>query len=79
MTNLSPAWPERFADEDELEDFMTRPSASLVVTLQSVPGDLMILGVGGKMGPTLAQLARRAARDRRFFGVARLSEAGLRE
>jgi nucleoside-diphosphate-sugar epimerase len=73
------AWPERFVDEDQLEDFMATPSASLQRTLQSVPGDLMILGVGGKMGPTLAQLARRAAPDRRIFGVARFSEAGLRE
>src|SRR5690348_1404386 len=72
-------WPECFVDEDQLEDFMSMPSASLQQTLQSVPGDLMILGVGGKMGPTLAQLAHRAAPDRRIFGVARFSEQGLRE
>jgi NAD-dependent epimerase/dehydratase family protein len=73
------AWPERFVDEDQLEDFMTIPSVSLTTTLRSVPGDLMILGVGGKMGPTLAQLARRAAPDRRIFGVARFTESGLLE
>jgi len=39
----------------------------------------MILGVGGKMGPTLARLAKRAAPGRRVMGVARFSEAGLRE
>jgi nucleoside-diphosphate-sugar epimerase len=47
--------------------------------LAKVPGDIMVLGVGGKMGPTLARMAKRAARDRRVFGVARFSEAGLRE
>ncbi len=39
----------------------------------------MVLGIGGKMGPTLARLARRAAPDRQIFGVARFSEPGLRQ
>ena len=72
-------WPEQFDDEDQLEDFMTRPSAGLTSTLADLPGDLIILGIGGKMGPTLARLARRAAPDRRILGVARFSEVGLRE
>src|SRR5204863_6706038 len=42
-------------------------------------GDLIILGVGGKIGPTLARLAKRAAPGRRVVGVARFSEKGLRE
>src|SRR5690242_13326308 len=79
MTSPTIAWPERFIDEDDLEDFMTTPSAALQATLTTVPGDIMLLGVGGKMGPTLARLARRAVPDRRIFGVARFSEAGLRE
>jgi nucleoside-diphosphate-sugar epimerase len=44
-----------------------------------VPGDIMVLGVGGKMGPTLARMAKRAAPGKRVIGVARFSEAGLRE
>jgi nucleoside-diphosphate-sugar epimerase len=79
MIKTAVAWPERFDDEDHLEEFMTTPSPALIATLQEVPGDFMMLGVGGKMGPTLARLARRAAPDRRIFGVARFSEAGLRE
>jgi len=78
MTKSPAAWPERFDDEDQLEDFMTRPSAALTSTLDDVPGDIMILGIGGKMGPTLGRLARRAAPHRRILGVARFSEAGLR-
>ena len=73
------AWPSRFDDEDHLEDFMTTPSPALTAALQDVPGDLMVLGIGGKMGPTLARLARRAAPERRIFGVARFTEPGLRE
>ncbi len=45
----------------------------------ALPGDLIILGVGGKIGPTLARLAKRAAPGKRVVGVARFSEPGLRE
>jgi nucleoside-diphosphate-sugar epimerase len=73
------AWPDRFSNEAELEDFMTVPSPDLTAALEHTPGDLLILGVGGKMGPTLARLARRAAPGRRVIGVARFTEKGLRE
>ena len=73
------AWPKRFDDEDQLEEFMTAPSPPLTAALRQVPGDFLILGIGGKMGPTLARLARRAAPERRIIGVARFSEPGLRE
>jgi nucleoside-diphosphate-sugar epimerase len=69
--------PERFRDVAHLEDVMTTPSAALVETLQRVSGDILVLGVGGKMGPTLARLAKRAAPDKRVIGVARFSEPGL--
>ena len=71
--------PRRFADVAALEDFMTAPTEALVRDLASVPGDILVLGVGGKMGPTLARLARRASAGRRVIGVARFSEKGLRE
>jgi nucleoside-diphosphate-sugar epimerase len=71
--------PDRFRDEAELEEVMTRPSPALVADLAAVPGDILILGIGGKMGPTLARLAKRADPERRIIGVARFSEPGLRE
>ena len=67
-----------FAGIEALEEFMTRPSAELAADLERAPGDLLILGVGGKMGPTLARMAKRAALGRRVIGAARFSEAGLR-
>src|SRR5690554_409916 len=80
MIYLDPtALPDRFADTGELEEFMTRPSQALVQELAKVPGDIMVLGVGGKMGPTLARLAKRAAPNKRIIGVARFSEPGLQE
>lgn len=76
---MPPALPQRFADVEALEDFMTAPSAALEADLARVPGDLMVLGVGGKMGPTLARMAKRAAPGKRVIGVARFTETGLRE
>ena len=58
---------------------MTRPSAELSADLERVPGDILVLGVGGKMGPTLARMAKRAVPRRRVIGVARFSEKGLKE
>lgn len=68
-----------FENVEALEEFMTRPSPALEADLARAPGDIMVLGVGGKMGPTLARMARRAAPNRRVIGVARFSEKGLRE
>jgi nucleoside-diphosphate-sugar epimerase len=71
--------PDRFASIEALDEFMTRPSGPLVDDLARVDGDLMILGVAGKMGPTLARLAKRASPGRRVIGVARFSDAAVRE
>jgi nucleoside-diphosphate-sugar epimerase len=71
--------PERFRDVAHLEEVMTTPSAALSAEFGALDGDLVILGVGGKIGPTLARLAKRAAPEKRVVGVARFSEPGLRE
>ena len=68
-----------FAGVEDLEEFMTRPTRELEADLARVDGDLIILGVGGKMGPTLARMAKRAAPAKRVIGVARFSEKGLKE
>ncbi len=70
--------PARFEGADDLEEFMTRPTAALTAALGALDGDIMVLGVGGKMGPTLARLAKRAAPAKRVIGVARFSESGVR-
>ena len=77
MVNTS--LPERFADVAALEDFMSAPGPQLAADLEKAPGDILVLGVGGKMGPTLARMAKRAVPRRRVIGVARFSESGLRE
>ncbi len=72
-------FPRGFDGPDELDEFLSRPSRALAADLAPVDGDIIILGVGGKMGPTLARLARAAAPNKRVIGVARFSEAGVRE
>ena len=75
----SPALPRRFASVEELEAFLATPSPALVAEMQAIEGDLLILGVAGKMGPTLACLAKNASPSRRVIGVARFSDAAVRE
>jgi nucleoside-diphosphate-sugar epimerase len=58
---------------------MTAPDLTLTKEFGALAGDLIILGIGGKIGPTLARLARRAAPAKRVVGVARFSEPGLRD
>ena len=70
--------PRRFADVEALEDFMSQPTPGLVADLAGVDGDIVVLGVGGKMGPTLARMARRAAPGKRVIGVARFSDPAVK-
>ncbi len=80
MELLDPAdLPSGFADVEELEEFMSRPSRPLVDDMAQLDGDIMVLGAGGKMGPTLARLAKRAAPRKRVIGVARFSDPAARQ
>lgn len=75
--------PELISTETELNDVMTRPSEALVRFITSVTNPLLVLGAGGKMGPTLAVLAKRAAEAARHpldvVAVSRYSDAKARE
>ena len=62
-------------DERELEERLSHPPASLSKVLADVPGDLIVLGAGGKMGPSLARMARRADPTRRVIAVSRWTNA----
>jgi nucleoside-diphosphate-sugar epimerase len=75
----APVLPDRFESVAALEDFMTAPTPELEADLSRVPGDILILGVAGKMGPTLARMAKRAAPKRRIVGVARFSDPSTRD
>lgn len=70
--------PETITDIAALDDLLCRPSQALIDDLAKVDGDIMILGVAGKMGPTLAGLAKAALPHRRVIGVARFSDANVK-
>jgi hypothetical protein len=75
---LQPAAVERFLNTEHLEDVLSEPTGEAVDAMARMEGDLIILGAAGKMGPTLARMARRASERagvrRRIIGVARFSD-----
>jgi nucleoside-diphosphate-sugar epimerase len=70
--------PKTIPDVAALDDLLCRPSRALIDDLDKVDGDILVLGVSGKMGPTLAGLAKAASPGRRVIGVARFSAPGAR-
>src|SRR5450432_3285867 len=70
--------PATIPDIAALDELLCRPSKALIDDLAKVDGDIMILGVAGKMGPTLAGLAKAALPHRRVLGVARFSDPSVK-
>jgi|SRR5262245_16600989 len=70
----------RIETEADLEDLLSEPTPGVVETLRRLRGDLVLLGVGGKMGLSLARMARRASDaagvSRRVIGVSRFASGG---
>jgi nucleoside-diphosphate-sugar epimerase len=70
-------FPERFANEKELEEFLSRPSQEVIEIIRKLDGDLLFLGIAGKIGPSLALAAKRACEiagvNKRILGVSRFS------
>jgi nucleoside-diphosphate-sugar epimerase len=69
---------DRIADVEQLELLLSEPTEAAVAAMGRLDGDLIVLGVAGKMGPTLARMAQRASEragvTRRIIGVARFSD-----
>jgi nucleoside-diphosphate-sugar epimerase len=65
---------------EQLEQDLLKPSEALIADMQRLQGDIILLGVAGKMGPGMARLARQATDiagvKRRIIGVSRFSEPG---
>ncbi len=74
--------PNVIKDVPELEDVLSTPTDDVVQTLSELPGDILILGVGGKMGPTLGRMAKRAIEqsgaDKKVIGVDRFPDEDIR-
>lgn len=79
----STSLPTKISSSQALGELLSRPTAPALATLQHLDSDLIILGVSGKMGPTLARMAQRALTQlespHKVYGVARFSQLGTRE
>jgi nucleoside-diphosphate-sugar epimerase len=77
----APDLPSAVESEDQLEELLSRPSASDVAFMAGLAGDVAVLGAGGKMGPSLSRRVRRATdaagRSRRVAAVSRFSSPGV--
>lgn len=64
--------------EEKLNTLLTKPSSALVEDIKKIEGDIMILGAGGKMGPTLCVLAKNAIKEaglsKKVYAVSRGSD-----
>ena len=76
MTERAPA------NEEALGELLSRPRTATVDALRKCPGDVIVLGAGGKMGPTLARMVARASIEaeipRKVYAVSRFPDDALR-
>ncbi|MCX8183775.1 MAG: NAD(P)-dependent oxidoreductase [Crenarchaeota archaeon] len=75
--------PNLIENKLELDEILSRPMHETVKAVSQLDGDILILGVSGKIGPTLARLVKRAVDEaglgKRVIGASRFSTPGLRE
>lgn len=82
MDETAPSLPEVVESEADLTELLSRPTGALVEMMKRLDGDIMLLGISGKIGPELGLMALRAAREagvgKTVIGVSRFSEEGAR-
>ena len=66
-------------DEAGLEEVLSEPSDSLREEMSKVEGDFIVLGAGGKMGPTLAMMLKKASPEKKVYAVSRFSDPASKE
>lgn len=71
-------YPKKIANDKQLEELLSRPSAEAVELFKKLDGDIIFLGIAGKIGPSLANMAKRACDmagvKKRIYGVSRFSD-----
>ena len=75
-------YPKYFKGESQLEEALSRPTPELIELMKGLEGDIIFLGVAGKMGISMAKMALRATEKanvkRRIIGVSRFTSPGSR-
>jgi nucleoside-diphosphate-sugar epimerase len=68
---------------EQLERELAKPSEALIKDLTQIEGEIMLLGIGGKMGPSLARLAKNALKEaglnKKIYGASRFSDKSLQK
>jgi nucleoside-diphosphate-sugar epimerase len=76
-------YPTKIADERQLEELLSRPSQEAIDLFKKLDGDIMLLGIAGKIGPSLARMAQRACQQagvkKRIIGVSRFRDEEEKE
>jgi len=65
-------------DEGALEDILSEPTDATKELIAGLNGDIVVLGAGGKMGPTLAMMLRKASSGKNIYAVSRYSDKAVR-
>jgi nucleoside-diphosphate-sugar epimerase len=75
--NTMVIFPEKIENEQQLEELLSSPTKEVVELFKTLDGDILFLGIAGKIGPSIAQMAKRAIDQagvsRRVIGVSRFS------
>jgi nucleoside-diphosphate-sugar epimerase len=66
-------------NEENIEKVLCTPNPATLETLQKISGDFLVLGAGGKMGPTLAILLKRVDPARKVYAVSRFSDRTVKD
>ena len=68
-------YPDKITSDEQLEELLSRPSAATIDLFRRMDGDIIFLGIAGKIGPSLANMAKRACNTagvtKRIIGVSR--------
>ncbi len=65
-------------DENGLEDILSEPTEATKKIVAGIAGDIVVLGAGGKMGPTLAMMLKKASPGKKIYAVSRFSDKEVR-
>ena len=75
-------YPEYIKDENTLEELLSRPTPELIEVIKEIDGDIIFLGVAGKLGVSMARMAKRACKEagisKKIIGVSRFTSEDLR-
>jgi nucleoside-diphosphate-sugar epimerase len=64
-------------DEHKLEDILSEPTEATKKVVADLTGDIVVLGAGGKMGPTLAMMLKKASPDKKIYAISRFSDKAV--